>query len=222
MSVITVSREFGASGTYIALKTAAALGYTCYDQQILNSIAEKMGKDTEQIEPFDQNTYNRISVFFHEALESISKGGMVFHPFGIGPLDWDSGELFAANSGNNKDKDYIEVLTHTIKELAEKSNAVIMGRGGSQILKNNPQTLHVRIIANMEDRIRRIMEEQKIDEEKAKMLIDSWEKTSTNFLYDFFDADIHSPHNYHLILNTSLLTPDTCVDILVNAVKSLK
>lgn len=67
MSVITVSREFGASGTYIALKTAATLGYTCYDQQILNSIAEKMGKDTEQIEPFDQSTYNRISVFFHEA-----------------------------------------------------------------------------------------------------------------------------------------------------------
>ena len=78
MSVITVSREFGASGTYIALKTAAALGYTCYDQQILNSIAEKMGKDTEQIEPFDQSTYNRISVFFHEALESISKGGWYF------------------------------------------------------------------------------------------------------------------------------------------------
>jgi cytidylate kinase len=221
MSVITISREFGASGTYIALKTASALGYTCYDQQILNAIAEKMGKDKEQIEPFDQSCYNRLSVFVHDALESISKGGMVFHPFGMGTLDWDSTELFSANSMHNKEKDYIEVLTQVIKEIAEKSDAIIMGRGGSQILKNRHKALHVRIIANMEEKLRRISEEQNISEADAKKLIDAWETTSKNFIYDYFDADIHDPHHYHLVLNTSLLSPDACINLLVNTIKSL-
>lgn len=221
MSVITISREFGASGTYVALKTAEALGYTCFDKQILIDVAEKMGKDKEQIEAFDQSCYSRLSVFIHDALESISKGGMVFHPFGIGTLDWDSTELFSPNSAH-KEKDYFEVLTQTIKEIADKCNAVIMGRGGSQILKHHPKALHVRLIANMNDKIRRISEEQKISEIDAKKLIDAWEATSKNFIYDYFDANIHNPHHYHIVLNTSLISPDSCVDLLVNTVKSLE
>ena len=224
MAAITISREFGAAGTYIALKTAEALGCTCYDNQILNSIAEKMGKDKSQLEAFDQNTYNRIKVFFHEALESITRGGMVFHPFGVGPIDWDSGEVFATNAPHadkKNNKEYIDVLTQLLKELADESDSVIMGRGGSQILKGHTNVLHVRIVGDMKDKIKRIMDEQNIDESHAIKMIDSWEKTSSNFIYDFFDADIHDPHHYHMILNTSLISPDECVSIIVNAAKKL-
>lgn len=225
MAAITISREFGAAGTYIALKTAEALNCTCYDNQILNEIAEKMGKDKSQLEAFDQSTYNRISVFFHEALESISRGGMVFHPFGVGPIDWDSGEVFATNaqhSDKNTNKEYIDVLTQLIKELADESDAVIMGRGGSQILKDHKNVLHIRIIGSMKDKINRVMNEQNIDEEHAITMIESWEKTSSNFIYDFFDADIHDPHHYHMVLNTSLIPPDECVQIILEAAKKIE
>ncbi|MBP5468794.1 MAG: cytidylate kinase family protein, partial [Candidatus Riflebacteria bacterium] len=50
MAILTVSRELGASGTYVALKVADRLGYTCYDQQIINTIAEKMGKEKDQLQ----------------------------------------------------------------------------------------------------------------------------------------------------------------------------
>lgn len=221
MTVVTISREIGASGTYIALKLAEALGGDCYDQQIINEIAEKMGKNKEQLEDFDQQTYNRVGVFFQEALASIAQGGMVFHPFGIGPLDWDSSEIFSTYPHNTfQEKDYYDVLNTVIKEIAQKGNSVILGRGASQILKNQPGIFHLRIVADIADRIKHVMKEQNLDEVKAKELITLKDDAAANFIYDFFDADWNDPHHYHLVVNTSILSPDQCVKIILNAIKA--
>ncbi len=219
MSVVTISREVGASGTYIALKLAEAINSTCYDQQILNEIAEKMGKNSEQLEDFDQQTYNRVGVFFQEALASIAQGGMVFHPFGIGPLDWDSAEIFSAYPRNAfAEKDYYEVLNQVIKEIASKDNAVFLGRGAAHVLKNNPGVIHVRIVADLSDRIMHVMKEQNLDETRASELIRCKDDAAANFIYDFFDADWNDPHFYHLTLNTSRLSPDQCIGLIQNVI----
>ncbi len=222
MPAVTISREIGASGTFIALKVAEALGYVCYDQQIINEIAQKMGKNKEQLEDFDQQSYNRIGVFFQEALASIAQGGMVFHPFGIGPLDWDSAEIFSTYPRNAfQEKDYYEVLTQVIKEISEKSNVVILGRGGSQILKDRSDTLHVRIVADRNDRIQHVMKEQNLDQAKAEEVVNRKDEAAANFIYDFFDADWNDPHHYHMILNTSRIAPEKCIEMILNAVKTL-
>lgn len=222
MPAVTISREIGASGTFIALKVAEALGYVCYDQQIINEIAQKMGKNKEQLEDFDQQSYNRIGVFFQEALASIAQGGMVFHPFGIGPLDWDSAEIFSTYPRNAfQEKDYYEVLTQVIKEIAEKSNVVILGRGGSQILKDRSDTLHVRIVADRNERIQHVMKEQNLDQAKAEEVVSRKDEAAANFIYDFFDADWNDPHHYHMILNTSRIAPEKCIEMIINAVKKL-
>lgn len=222
MPAVTISREIGASGTFIALKVAEALGYVCYDQQIINEIAQKMGKNKDQLEDFDQQSYNRIGVFFQEALASIAQGGMVFHPFGIGPLDWDSAEIFSTYPRNAfQEKDYYEVLTQVIKEFAEKSNVVILGRGGSQILKDRSDTLHVRIVADRNERIQHVMKEQNLDQAKAEEVVSRKDEAAANFIYDFFDTDWNDPHHYHMILNTSRIAPEKCIEMIIDAVKKL-
>jgi cytidylate kinase len=221
MPIITISREVGASGTYIALKLAEALGGTCYDQQIIHEIAEKMGKNKDQLEDFDQNSYNRVGVFFQEALASIAQGGMVFHPFGIGPLDWDSAEMFTTYPRNSfQEKDYYDVLTQVIKEIAEQSNSVILGRGAGQILKGHANAFHIRIVADMPDRTRRLMQEQNLDQQRAEELISGKDAAASNFIYDFFDVEINDPHQYHMLLNTSRVSPDRCLELIMAAIKS--
>lgn len=220
MPVITISREVGASGAYVALKLAEALGGTCYDQQIIHGIAEKMGKNKDQLEDFDQNSYNRIGVFFQEALASIAQGSMVFHPFGIGPLDWDSAEMFATYPRNSfQEKDYYDVLTQVVKEIAEQPSSIILGRGASQILKGQANTFHVRIVADTTDRISHLMREQSIDQHKAEEIVSGKDTAAANFIYDFFDVEINDAHQYNLILNTSRITPDRCVELILAAVK---
>ncbi len=238
MAILTISRELGASGTYIALKIAEKLGYTCYDQQILNTIAEKMGKEKDQLQHFDQNTYNRIGVFFQEAIASLAQGGMVFHPFGLGALNWDASEMFSSYPQQSfKEKDYYEVLRQVFKELAEKNNAVFLGRGGCHILKEYKNAIHVRIIADYEDRLNHVIKEQKeggrfydsdykvgedaqLDQQRAEKLIHDWDTASANFIADFFDSDWNDPHNYDIVLNTSKINPDNCVTIIESLIKN--
>jgi len=217
MPVVTISRELGSSGTYIALKVAEALGCRCFDQQVIHDIAEKLGKDKEQLADFDQETYNRVGVFFQEALNSIAQGGLVFHPFGIGPLDWDSAEMFSSYPREAyREKDYFAVLNQVIKEIAAAENAVILGRGACQILKDHDNARHYRLVANMPERIARVATEQKIEPEKAVELIQAKDKAASGFIYDFFDADWNDPHAYHLVINSSLIEPDQCIEIILN------
>lgn len=220
MPVVTISRELGSSGTYIALKVAEALGCSCFDQQVIHEIAEKLGKEKDQLADFDQETYNRIGVFFQEALNSIAQGGLVFHPFGIGPLDWDSAEMFSSFPRDSfHEKDYFDVLNQVIKEIASAENAVILGRGACHILKDHSNVRHYRIVANMQDRVQRLTQEQKIEPEKAHELIAAKDKAASSFVYDFFDADWNDPHPYHLVLNSSLIEPQQCVNIILNHLK---
>lgn len=241
MAILTISRELGASATYIALKVSEKMGYTCYDQQILNSIAEKMGKEKEQLQHFDQKTYNRIGVFFQEALASLAQGGMVFHPFGLGTANWDAAEMFSSYPQQNfKEKDYYDVLKQVFIELADKGNAVFLGRGGSQILKNNKNAFHIRIVANYEDRVKHIIkeattgnpifsdsthkfgEDPEADQAMAEKLIHDWDTASSNFISDFFYTDWNDPHNYHMIINTSRINSDVCIDQICSVLKSME
>ena len=219
MPVITISREIGSGGTYIALKLAEALSCHVYDRELIHEIAQKLGKDHSQLQDFDQETYNRVGIFFQEALSSIAQGGMVFHPFGIGTLDWEAMELFSAYPSELfHEDDYLEVLKQVMKEVAAKPPAVILGRGGSQILKDYQTAFHIRIVANKQDRVKRLMEEQKVEEEKALSIISQKDEAASKFIYDFFDNDWADPHNYHLVINTSLISPDNAIKQILNAV----
>lgn len=243
MAILTISRELGASGAYIALKVAERMGYTCYDQQILNAIAERMGREKEQLQQFEQTTYSRIGVFFQEALDSLAKGGVLFHPFGLGAPNLNSHEvLFSSYPQQSfKERDYYDVLKQVMNELADEGKAVFLGRGGSQLLRHRKNTLHLRVVADLKDRIRNIVEEQKEggplydpksnykfginneeDIEKAQKLIQDWDTASANFISDFFDTDWNDPHNYHMIINTSRLNPDLCVEQIVAALKTME
>ncbi|MDN5278583.1 MAG: hypothetical protein PWR01_2548 [Clostridiales bacterium] len=220
MPIITISREIGSSGTYIALKLAEALKCSCYDQQVIHEIAQKLGKDHDQIADFDQESYNRVGVFFQEALNSIAQGGLVFHPFGIGPLDWDSAEIFSSFPRETfQEKDYFDVLNQVIKDIASGDDAVILGRGGCQILKDQHNAYHFKIVSSFKDRVKHLVAEQKIEEDKAEALINSKDKAASSFIYDFFDADWNDPHHYHMVLNTSRINPDACVKLILNYLK---
>lgn len=213
MALVTISRELGAAGSYIALKLAEKLGCKCYDQQIIHEIAKKMGKDHEQLSDFDQSTYSRIGVFFQEALASLARGGMVFHPFGMGTIDWDSAELFASYPKNSyNDKDYYNILRQVVIDIAKEDNAVFVGRGCNLILKDYVTATHIRIVADKADRVNRLMQEQKIDTQKAELIIEKRDACAKMFIADFFDQDIENSHLYHCILNTSKIAPDDCIE----------
>lgn len=49
MRIITISREFGSGGRELGKRLADALGVSCYDQQIIDMIAQKKNLDKNYI-----------------------------------------------------------------------------------------------------------------------------------------------------------------------------
>lgn len=104
--VITISREFGSGGRTIGKQVAAELGIPCYDNELLQKIAQESG--------FHEN-------YVKEAGE-YAPGGFLASAFSH------------PNSGPNN-ADYLwKIQYKIISELAEKGPCVIVGRCADYIL----------------------------------------------------------------------------------------
>ena len=69
------------------------------------------------------------------------------------------------------DLPYAEVIEQVIREVARSGNAVIVGRGGAYILKNEPNTLHVHVFAPFAQRARAIQATEGLDQAAAERLV---------------------------------------------------
>ena len=65
---------------------------------------------------------------------------------------------------SNQKKKFIFLLRAAVYYFARSGNVVILGRGGQALLKDIPGTLHVRIFAPFESRMRRLMDLEGYDE----------------------------------------------------------
>ena len=101
-------------------------------------------------------------------------------------------------------------------ELAAKGNVVIVGRGGNLLLRGHPDSLHVRLIADMAYRVKRVMEVRWIDERAALDLIAKSDRNAALFYRHIFHADPNNPMLHDMVLRTDVLGIDRVVDILVS------
>ena len=66
---------------------------------------------------------------------------------------------------------YFEALEQIMRELAERGDVILVGRGGNRFLRDDPRAFHVRLVAPMPIRLRRVMEYRWVRESVAKKLI---------------------------------------------------
>jgi cytidylate kinase len=111
---------------------------------------------------------------------------------------------------------YFEALEQLIKELAERGNVLLIGRGGSRFLRDRPGAFHVRLVAEMETRVRRVMEDRWVGEEPARQLIAQGDERRRRFHESYFGSNWSDPLEYHLTINSGRLGPAT-IDLIVSA-----
>jgi cytidylate kinase len=111
---------------------------------------------------------------------------------------------------------YFEALGQLMKELAARGNVLLVGRGGNLFLRDDPLAFHVRLVAPMEIRLRRVMEHHWLREKQAHQLIAQSDCQRRSFSENYFGADWTSPLEYHLTVNSGRLGP-AAVDLIVFA-----
>lgn len=111
---------------------------------------------------------------------------------------------------------YSEALEQLMHELAARGDVLLVGRGGSRFLRDQPPAFHVRLVAPMRTRVQRVMEHRWLRQEPAQKLIAQSDTQRRRFYQDYFGADWSDPLEYHLTVNSGRLGP-TAVDLVAFA-----
>jgi cytidylate kinase len=111
---------------------------------------------------------------------------------------------------------YFEALGQLMAELAARGDVLLVGRGGSRYLRDDARAFHVRLVAPLAVRLRRVMEHRWLREEPARKLIAESDARRGRFYETYFGADWADPLEYHLTVNSGRLGP-LAVDLVASA-----
>lgn len=205
MPVITIRGQYGSWATEIGGLIARKLNIDYVDREIIAGVAERLRMPNQSIEDKEMpptTLLGRIA----EALAKIPVDTGIY-PDMYSPV-WEI-PLYDTN--------YLSALEYIIKEMAKNQAIVIRGRGSQFILKDLPGAFHVLIVASIEIRVKRVMEEMKLSEEDARKEIVRFDDGSRKFVKRYFQADVADPVNYDIVINTSHLSTEGAASIIVDA-----
>jgi CMP/dCMP kinase len=128
--------------------------------------------------------------------------------------------LFGITVPNHSRSIYKQAMQEVMKELVEEGNVVIVGRAGQVILSDFPNVIHVRIIAPLELRAKRIAEKRSIPIEGARAQVEASDCNRRLYLKRCYKVRWDDPNLYDLIINTGRFTPDMAAEIIAQTVST--
>lgn len=190
--IITISRQFGSGGRTIGKQVASKLGIPCYDQELLEKLAEKSGFSPEYLK--EHSEYTEHGGWISTALAGRTSMGM-----------------------NNQDRIWV-VQRDLILELAAKGPCVIVGRCADYILREeeNVDCLNVFIHADMASRAKRIVELYGERSDSPEKRLRDKDKRRRAYVQFYTDMRWGEAENYHIALDSGALGIDKCVDIITS------
>ena len=109
-----------------------------------------------------------------------------------------------------------------MKEMAADGDVVFVGRGGHVILKEMTNVLRVGVVASFEDRVATLMTRESISRNNAISTLDHRDQARKYFFKKFFEMeDPDSPDLFHFTINTSEMSTEHSVDMVVQNLKAL-
>jgi len=186
IKIITLEREYGSGGAVIAQKLAERLDWKLWDQLLTNEIARSMKCHESEIAPREE----RRDSLAYRLMKSFMRGTF-------------EGNLNAPEMGI-LDADCIYAATKQIMpSLAQGDPCVVVGRGGAYFLANRPDAYHVFVYAPPEDKIQRLMESGKSQEE-ATDLVNTVDAERAAFIKKYFNLQWPTLSRYHLMINSHI------------------
>ena len=186
--IITISREFGSGGRTVGKQAAQKLSIPCYDQELIEKIAEEGGF---------------APAYIKEQGEYVVRAG------------WLSNALAGRSSNGLTTQDQLWLLQRkVILELAEKGPCVIVGRCADYILREEADCLTAFIHADMEKRAQRIVQVYGEREESPEKRLRDKDKRRAAYYQMYTDMAWGDARHYHVALDSGALGIEKCVSIL--------
>ena len=185
--IIAITRTCGSGATSIGKILAKNLGVEIYDRNILRLASDDSGISEELFARADED--QKQSLLFR-ASQKVYSGGLI-------PPEK---EDFTSN--NNLFNYQAKVL----RELADESNYVVIGRAADYVLRDKPGLVRVYIYASREKCIEKEMNRQKIDWKTADKFITKTDKYRRDYYRYFTGQEWENMQNYDLCINTTQMS----------------
>ncbi len=114
---------------------------------------------------------------------------------------------------------YISYIYSALLQYARKDNIVYHGLAGQFFLRNIPHVLKVRIIANIQDRVKEEMRRENISADKALSILMKDDEERHNWGLQVYGTDTHDSKLYDMILRIDRLSVCDAVNIISETVQ---
>ena len=198
---VTLSRQAGCGAVFVAEKLAtylekhspaAGVKWTIFDRQLMAKVLE------------DHNLPRHL-----EKLLTEDKASRV---------QFLLAEIFNIHPSQNT---MLKLIAETILQLAQLGNVIIVGRGANIVTAKLPHVLHVRLVADLEDRIDRVCKQYNKTPEEGRRYCLEEDPARTRYIKTYFKTDINDPLHYHFIINTSRISYDDAATMIGQALLRL-
>lgn len=193
--VVTFSRETAAGAHSIALRLAELLEARS---------KEKWGVLDRELVMEVIKTHNlpaRVAEYMPEAPRR-EVTGWVEELLGVHPPVWT----------------LVEKTNDTIRRLANAGNVILVGRGAHSVTSRTSTAFHVRLVAPLEKRVERATSTYEVSIQEARRLVEQKDRERRHYVKQNFDRDVGDALDYHLVLNTGLLSDEEAAQLIAEAV----
>ncbi|MFC1886153.1 AAA family ATPase [Thermodesulfobacteriota bacterium] len=114
---------------------------------------------------------------------------------------------------------YIAYIRAAILEHMKKDNCVYHGLAGHFFLQDIPHVLKVRVIADIEDRVREEMKRENISAEEARHVLQKDDSERRKWGLQLYGQDTWDSNLYDLVVHIKTKTVDDAVSLILHSVK---
>jgi cytidylate kinase len=200
---VTISASYGANGDRIGHGVAERLNLPFLDRAIPAAVARQLKLSEDTAETLDQRApsrWDRIAASFTGVDASYS------------------GVPFLATQGESADT-FRAATESVLRQVAETTGAVILGRAGMVVLGDRSDVLRVRLDGPVEARIAQAVENG-TDEQTARATQRDADAARQHYAKYFYNVSQDDVSLYHLIIDATALPADTCVELITTAAKA--
>jgi cytidylate kinase len=200
MTVVTLSASYGAGGSQVGPRLADRLGVAFLDRVIPTTVAERLAVPLADALAHDdavRSVLERMLMRFAPAAQAFSGA--------------------ATPTELVDERTFLRATENVIRERAATGSGVILGRAAAVVLRDLPEALHVRLDGPAERRLAQAMELEGADRETVERHMRETDRAREAYVQQFYGADARDAALYHLVIDSTALALDACVELIALA-----
>jgi cytidylate kinase len=201
--IITISRQFGAGGSEVAERVAAALGWHLVDNDLVEKVAARTGMSPEEVAQKEE----RAPSFIERLTRTLAS---------------QTPQLMPPEGGTVKEleeQSLVQITERVVSELARQGRVVFVGRAAPAVIGLQAEALHVRLVAPRAWRAERVRERFGITAEEAERQLDQVDNQRARYHKEYYQRVWADPVNYHLTINTGLVGLDATAELILGYIR---